>query len=112
MSVLTVLQRIKSSPTMYLGCQDRAKQLHDLETLLHGYRIALLEHSIVEDPPSNFLRSFGEFIEARHGWSTDAGVVGAILSGTPTADEAWRLFWEAMDSFTSQYVRRWNGAEV
>jgi len=110
-SVMTVLQRIRSSPTMFLGCQDPAKQLRALESLLHGYRIALVEHSIVEDPPPDLLRSFGEFVESRHGWPMDAGVVSAILSGSSTHDDAWRVFWDAMDEFTSQYTRQWNGPQ-
>ena len=98
MAIFEYLAKIKARPGMYVGGDAEVRDLSQLETLLYGYLGALHEHGIIEEV-DDFMRSFGDFIYRRTGWSTACGVASAITSNTDNPRMAWDLFWVYMAEF-------------
>jgi hypothetical protein len=70
-----LLSEIRQRPSMYVGGDDKIRQLEDLELLITGYQLALycLE---TEDSDAMFLESFGKYVRATRGWSMSCGPDG------------------------------------
>lgn len=88
------LQLIRRRPGMYL----RDNSLSDLETLIHGYEMALLSHG---DPESRaeFNSEFCDFLRNSRGWSLSCGWAAAISAQSSNEDDALELFYEILKEF-------------
>lgn len=104
MAIFEYLAKIKARPGMYVGGDEDTRDLHQLETLVYGYLGALHEHAIIEEV-DDFMRTFGDFLHRRTGWSTSCGVAAAFAEHTDNKRMAWDLFWTYMAEFEIE-VRR------
>jgi hypothetical protein len=106
-SVFEVLDEVRKRPGMYVGGDDtaRALQLQNLEQMLCGYSLALRQHRI-EEPVTDFIREFGEYLRKTKGWSTSCGPVVAIIGEAGGDSEAWELFWSLVDEFRTTVEAR------
>ncbi len=98
--IFDILREIERRPAMFVGFDDqhRRDQLMHLESMLHGYALALREHSVTE-PGLDLLAKLGEYVRGRFGWSSSAGVVAAVTAAARTEEEAWALFWKLLWEF-------------
>lgn len=99
-NVFDLLEKIRRRPELYLGEDEHRRdvQLRNLENLLNGYGLAISHHGL-EDPGSDFVHAFAQWLWRTHGWSGSAGPVAAVRGATGSATEAWELFWRMIDEF-------------
>ena len=99
-SVFSLLRAIRERPEQYLlgDDTDRAGQLERLQMLLLGYGHAVRLHGR-DDPGLDFVRSFGDYLRERMGWSTPLGPVATILLEIQPSEKAWERFWELIDDY-------------
>jgi hypothetical protein len=97
-TVFYLLEQIRHRPSMYTGGQTRRVQLQNIEQLLHGYAIALLNHDI-DEPAKNFNREFGYYLERTRDWSTSCGPVAAVFDAIADDEAAWSKYWELVEEF-------------
>ena len=89
------LMKVKARPGMYVG---DPKSLHILETMIHGYHVALLNYEI-DEFGSNFNRAFAEFVYRGKGWSMSCGWAVALSEHSRGADQAFDLFFSLLEEF-------------
>ncbi len=106
-SVFAVLEEISKRPGMYVGGDEtqRVLQLRNLEQLLCGYSLALRQHGI-EEPVTDFIRQFGEYLLEKKRWSASCGPVVTIVEQAKSDGETWELFWTLVDEFRATIEAR------
>jgi len=99
-SVFDLLDDVRKRPSMFVGWDEweRRRQLEALESMLFGYQRAVVQHGL-DDPGRALLTGFGDYLQARFGWSMSCGPIGAILEHSPTEQEAWTRFWVLLDDY-------------
>ncbi len=90
---------------MYLGSNDqRGDQLRSLESLIHGYTLALQRHGI-DEGVADFAREFAGYLQERFSWSTSCGPIAAVRDASKDDEEAWTTFWVLVEDFRTSLVR-------
>ncbi len=92
--IYKMLDGVRQRRSMYL----RRKSLIEIETMCHGYAMALHAHSIRESGKS-FNRDFGDYLERRFGWSTCQGWACAIRDHSRSSSQAFDRFFVLLDEF-------------
>jgi hypothetical protein len=101
-SMFQLLEGIEKRPEMYVGGsdQERDEQLRQLDWVLFGYQLALIERC--PGSKGNFLMDFARFLMESYGCSAARGPVAAVRDLAPKPEDAWNLFWKSVHDFREQ----------
>lgn len=89
-TVFDFLDQVAERPGMFVG--DGPDPLGILETMLHGYNVALSSHSIVESAPT-MNRAFASWLRLRYPkWSLSCGWAGAITDNSSPGESPLARF--------------------
>ena len=88
------LDKIQKRPSMYI--RD-GNDLSDIETMMHGYYIALEMHGIIEDVPS--LKQFASWVYKRTGIGAALGWAHIIYEMHPDPETAFLKFFEYIEEY-------------
>lgn len=89
-----MFEAVRARPGMWIP----DKSLAQLETMVHGYLVALRAHGVVEFGVE-FNRRFSAFVYDRLGWSTSRGWADAITTNCTSPDAAFERFFSLLDDF-------------
>ena len=87
---------------MYLGWDEsgRRQQLHALQAVLTGYRLALRQHGIGQRD-LNVLQELEDFLGRRSG-ADDLTGIDQILATAASDQDAWNEVWALIEEFHAQ----------
>lgn len=89
------LMDVRARPGMYVGAP---KSVHVLESMIHGYQVALHQYEI-DEFGRNFNRAFADFVYQRTGWSMSCGWAFALSKHAESADRAFDLFFDLLEDY-------------
>jgi hypothetical protein len=93
-SLEDMFESVRERPGMWIPDKSLAR----LETMVHGYTVALRAHEVVEFGVE-FNRRFSAFVSDRLGWTTSCGWADAITTNCISADAAFERFFSLLDEF-------------